>query len=211
MDVRFSPQPWTRPTTPTEKRRKSPFSTSYTKTLEKLEYELNKLGATEILIECSFSSEQIRLDGWPKLNQRPRYNGVVVSFNQPGVGRVEYPCDSCMDYQDNLHSIALGLEALRAVERYGITGQKQQYTGFKAIGAGNGDGRRGAATWIAKLLFEVAESQKNTRDALLDPQESADSVRRIVNAARKKAHPDTGGSDEMYKLLTEKLETLGFK
>jgi len=36
-----------------------------------------------------------------------------------------------------------------------------------------------------------------------------ESKRSIIKAARKKAHPDTGGSHELYKLLEEKLGVLG--
>ena len=201
---------WTRPATPREKRRNSPFRSTYTKTLEKLEDELRKLNATEILIEASFSSEQIRLDGWPRKDARPQYNGVVVSFNIPDVGRVEYACDSCLKYEDNLHSIALTLEGLRALERYGAISGMQQYTGFKALPAGNGSGKRGAAIWIVKLLYQDTEEQKKALDVLLDPVPGRGGVRAdLIRKAKKKAHPDTGGSDEMYQLLTEKLQTLG--
>jgi len=207
MDARFSPQPWTRPATPKTQRKHGTFRTNYSTTLAKLQRELEKVGATEILFECSFHANQIRLDGWPKANQSPVYNGIAVSFNHPEIGRVEYATDRYFLWTDNLHAIVLTLEALRGVERWGVVASGQQYTGFKAITAGNGEGKRGAATWIAKLLTEVAETQKTFRDVLLEPD--GESRRKLIATARKKAHPDTGGSAEMYQLLTEKLQALG--
>jgi len=207
MDARFSPQPWTRPATPKTQRKHGNFRTSYTRTLEKLQYELEKIGATEILFECSFHANQIRLDGWPKANQSPEYNGIAVSFNHPEVGRVEYVTDRYFLWQDNLHAIALTLEALRGVERWGVVASGQQYTGFKAIESGNGS-RRPAAVWIAKLVEpDDAERQKVVVDGLLT--KSSHMTKVVVRQAKIRAHPDTGGSHDMYQLLTERLETLG--
>lgn len=46
--------------------------------------------------------------------------------------RLVYATDSCDRWQDNVRSIALGLEALRAVDRFGISREGQQYAGFRA-------------------------------------------------------------------------------
>lgn len=40
-----------------------------------------------------------------------------------------------VDWQINLRAIALGLEALRKLDRYGITSRGEQYTGWRAIEA----------------------------------------------------------------------------
>jgi hypothetical protein len=46
--------------------------------------------------------------------------------------RLVYATDVCEFWQHNVRSIALGLEALRAVDRYGISKRGQQYAGFRA-------------------------------------------------------------------------------
>ena len=46
--------------------------------------------------------------------------------------RLVYATDCCDFWQHNLRSIALGLEALRAVDRYGISRRGEQYAGFRA-------------------------------------------------------------------------------
>lgn len=44
--------------------------------------------------------------------------------------RLVYATDVCERWQHNVRSIALGLQALRAVDRYGISRRGQQYAGF---------------------------------------------------------------------------------
>lgn len=46
--------------------------------------------------------------------------------------RLVYATDCCDFWQHNVRSIALGLEALRAVDRYGISRRGEQYAGFRA-------------------------------------------------------------------------------
>lgn len=46
--------------------------------------------------------------------------------------RLVYATDVCAYWQHNVRSIALGLDALRAVDRYGISKRGQQYAGFRA-------------------------------------------------------------------------------
>lgn len=51
--------------------------------------------------------------------------------------RLVYATDACQDWRHNVRSIALGLEALRAVDRYGISRRGEQYAGFRgALPAG---------------------------------------------------------------------------
>jgi len=46
--------------------------------------------------------------------------------------RLVYATDCCQFWQHNVRSIALGLQALRAVDRYGISRRGEQYSGFRA-------------------------------------------------------------------------------
>lgn len=43
-----------------------------------------------------------------------------------------YGTDCCVFWEHNVRSIALGLQALRAVDRYGISRRGEQYAGFRA-------------------------------------------------------------------------------
>jgi hypothetical protein len=50
--------------------------------------------------------------------------------------RLVYATDVCANWEHNVRSIALGLEALRAVDRYGITRRGEQYAGFMQLTSG---------------------------------------------------------------------------
>jgi hypothetical protein len=59
------------------------------------------------------------------------------------------------DWQHNVRAIALGLEALRKVDRYGITRRGEQYAGWKALPAGIGIGATHMTSEVAtKVIIE---------------------------------------------------------
>jgi hypothetical protein len=58
-------------------------------------------------------------------------------------GPLEYATDVFDDWQDNVRAIALGLEALRRVDRYGIAKRGEQYRGWKQLEAGGPSPARG--------------------------------------------------------------------
>ena len=84
----------------------------------------------------------LRLDGLPRADRRARTPGVVLSFEAtavPGRPKLRYEVGTFTDWQDNLRAIALGLQALRAVDRYGVTKRGEQYAGWRALPMGAGD------------------------------------------------------------------------
>lgn len=133
IDARFRPLPhWP------EKRKlrymPSQFKSPYNKTLDKLEYELSKLSAKNIVIEAGFAMADIRNDGWPRGKSRPTHPGVILYFTSPD-GAMRFPAGTYAAFEANMHAIALTLENLRAIDRYGVTLGHEQYTGFKQIAA----------------------------------------------------------------------------
>lgn len=139
MDVTFRALPhWPHPETPSHQRRSRwTFKASYMDTLWKLEYEVGMLGGRDVVLGAGFRERDIRLDGMPRSDARqPDHPGVEISFDSDH-GRLTYATDTCDLWQHNVRSIALGLEALRAVDRYGITQSGQQYAGFVALAADN--------------------------------------------------------------------------
>jgi hypothetical protein len=138
------------------------FRAGYTDTLNKLEYELDKLQADEIVIQLDgLTRDWIRNDGWPKgqfWNLKGERCGVIVSFESPK-GSISFPCDRYTDWKDNLRAIALSLEALRAVDRYGVTRGNEQYRGWTQIGNGNGKmDRASALKFLASLHSSPVEN-----------------------------------------------------
>jgi hypothetical protein len=57
---------------------------------------------------------------------------VAIQAATDPAKRLVYATDVCAFWQHNIRSIALGLEALRAVDRYGISRRGEQYAGFRA-------------------------------------------------------------------------------
>lgn len=133
---------WPHGSTPADQRRSSwTFKAPWSATLELLERELRHLGASRIVIGCGLREQDIRRDGWPRADARqPAHPGVEISFDgvplTGPIGRMVYATDVCMRWEHNVRAIALGLEALRAVDRHGITHAGEQYAGFKALPSG---------------------------------------------------------------------------
>lgn len=117
-------------------RRSSPFSSSLTTTLDTLERELRHLGTgrrnAESVLQIAMREQDFRIDGLPRANATPQHPGVILNVESRH-GTLSYPCDTFTRWQDNLRAITLGLEALRRVERYGITQTGQQYRGWQAL------------------------------------------------------------------------------
>ncbi len=135
IDARFRPIAiWPHDSTPASQRRsRYTFKASWQNTLMKLRYELERIRASNVVIGAGFREQDIRLDGWPRSGARvPDHPGIEISFDSPH-GRQVYATDSCEAWEDNVRSIALGLEALRAVDRFGITKRGQQYAGFREL------------------------------------------------------------------------------
>jgi hypothetical protein len=188
----------------TEERREGQFKAPYFKTLNLLEYELNKLDASHVIIQIEdpLAIKGIRNDGsFIKSAAGDRYTpgkpGVIVSFESPK-GNISMPCDRYEYWEDNLRAIGLALEALRAVDRYGVTRGNEQYRGWaklEAPGAKNGKMDRDAAV---RFLASLHKSPPENLARL-----SADQLRDICRTARIENHPDRGGSHETFVAIGE--------
>lgn len=167
----FRPLPdWPYPQT---RGRRSPytFTASWSQTLAALKHEVGYLDGSACIIAAGFREDELRLDGLPRANAlRPSHPGIEISFDTRKHGRLVYATDVCERWEHNVRSIALGLEALRAVDRYGITRRGEQYAGWRQIGTGTDGGpsiERGRA-----LIREAGDWRE----------------------AVKSTHPDVGGN-----------------
>lgn len=164
-------------------RRNSQFRASYSATLDLLETELAHLGARDIVVQIAVDRSEIRNDGWPRSNARPSHPGVVLSFQSRGKARQFYT-DAFLSWEENLRGIALTLQALRAVSRYGCTQDDQQYTGYTALPPG--EGHVPQMTREAALAF-VAEHSGISAVAI---GADAEVLRMAVTRAQAALHPD---------------------
>lgn len=71
------------------------------------------------MIEVDVTESDIRVDGGLYAHARPASSGVRVTF-ESRYGPLVYATDRFDHWRDNVRAIALGLEALRKVDRYGI-------------------------------------------------------------------------------------------
>lgn len=202
--ARFRPiEQW--PGEPTRNRRRAQFSAQWKSTLSLLGRELDHLGRKNVVIQVALIERDIRLDGFPRANARPDHPGVIVSLDSK-YGPLSYPCDTFTTWQDNLRGIALALDALRAVDRYGVTKRGEQYTGWKQLGGRPVSPlltREEAAAFITKLadpLGRITGMQRSLLDGrMLDA---------VYKQAAKNAHPDTGGTTEDFQRLQEAKRVL---
>jgi len=176
----LAPNDWPGPRAMTYKQ--SPFDATLGSTQELLDRELRMVRAADPVIQIELSESQIRLDGLPRADARPARPGVIIAFTHPQVGPLRYPCERFRGWQDNVRAIALGLEALRKVERYGITTDHQQYRGWRAI-------EYRSATPVTPVDVDEAL-------AVIAKYANVDSVGKgpvgpFVRAAQRATHPDT--------------------
>lgn len=214
IDLRFvSISQW--PIAPTAERRNAPFRTSYTKTLNLLESELKKIGARDIVVEAFYSLDQIRNDGWPRANVNPREPGAILSFRKQDGPRFQrdgkwfvnltplsFPCDTYHHIEHNIHAIALSLEALRAVDRYGVTRRSEQYAGWKRIEAPPAAGFQSKedAAWFISTQAVPAGPPAIIVELIHDAAYRQEWYR----AAAKRLHPDApAGSHELFVKLQQ--------
>ncbi len=116
----------------TKVRTASRFRVTYGATLDLLDRELYYLLGKHIVVELALGERDIRNDGLPRAGAHPSHPGVILSFESKH-GPLRYPCDTYTRWEDNLRAIALALQALRAVDRYGVTRIGEQYTGWKQL------------------------------------------------------------------------------
>jgi len=208
VSIRFVPiQKWPGEPTPRNDREDSRFRAPYRDTLDLLDKELFQLSARNVIIQAYMEQGQIRNDGWPYSTAQPSQPGVILSFEKlnEDEGRYEevsFPCDRFNLWEDNLRAIALALEALRKVDRYGVTQHGEQYKGWTRLPAPEHDSdfpsnRNDAAIFMAGF-------SNIPKDYILEN-------RSVMNEAYRKAaatlHPDnkrTGNHEAFVKLQKAK-------
>lgn len=198
---------WPHVVTPSSQRRSRwTFKASHDETLVKLDYELEQLGAESALIETAVRPQDVRRDGTALKASAPLpvHPGVSVTVRTETGVRV-FATDVCETWQHNLRSIALGLEALRAVSRYGITPRGEQYAGFLAIESG-----RPAAMTVedaARLLVGMSDAEDT--DVVVDQAIVDPAIRRaLYRQAAANHHPDKGGDAAAFVRLGEAMTLL---
>ncbi len=191
IDARFVPLdikdfPNARPAT--DRLIRCPFKSAYSKTLELLEAELRRFNAVDVEVFAGFKRNQIANHGMPLASARPDHPAVILGFREARADKpYSFPCDMFALYQVNLHAIALTLQHLRGVERYGVAQGNRQYAGFLAIEAPKSMNVDEAAQWLAEQAGSTDWPQ------IVHLASTYRAAYRIVAA---RVHPDVVGTDD---------------
>lgn len=173
----------------TRDRTASPFSADLSATLDVLQRELRALHAVDARLQIAIPASHFRLDGYPRSTAKPEHPGIILTL-QSKHGPLSYPCDTFTRWQDNLRAIALALEALRKVDRYGVTKRGEQYRGFLALEATAMPAGFTTVDDATSYLVDKAHRGyvKGDRDGL----------RAVVRLAKANTHPDRGGDADTF-------------
>lgn len=209
----LSDKTWLRPN---HEREGSRFTASWSDTQELLDREVRMIDGGHLVIGIDVREQDFRIDGRLRANARPVATSAVEVALDSRHGPLLYRCDQYgylpyrnrMElWQHNVRAVALTLEALRAVDRYGASRSGEQYRGYKAIGAGTGlGGSTGMTTSdAAAILLRVAGLvYEPTREVV-----TALGGARLVRLARAATHPDRHGGDTgQWHLVDNAVQTL---
>lgn len=187
-DLGVTVRPLTEPRPPIGNRY-SPFSASLTSTIEILATELRALEAEQIVVELDLRERDLRIDGMPRADARPSHDGVALSFRSK-FGPLRYATAEFTGrwgtpgWQANLRAIALGMQALRAVDRYGVSKRGEQYQGWRQLTSGSDDTGIHTSEQARELLDRMGGKR----------------------AALRATHPDHGGDPDEFRKVTKAIE-----
>ncbi|MEV8023686.1 hypothetical protein [Microbacterium sp. NPDC080220] len=176
-------------------RQRSNFSASWTSTLDLLRRELWHLGAKNARLQIAVPAEQFRLDGRPRATAKAEHPGVILTMDSRH-GALSYPCDTFTTWQDNVRAIALALEALRKVDRYGVTRRGEQYRGFRALEA------TAAPAGFADVDEALAFLGTFVRLGASELKAHRDVAGRALRKAQRETHPDHGGDAATFQRVS---------
>lgn len=180
----------------------SRFDTPLRKTLQLLVRELDMLGAKNIVVELDVEERYFRLDGYPRATARANSPAVRVTFESKW-GPLRYETAEFSDWQANLRAIALSMEALRAVDRYGVSKRGEQYRGWRAIPMST-DGADAIYTREQAVAFLHSKVSDQYDESDVDGPFANEASRLAI----QRTHPDHGGDADEFRKVVRARELL---
>lgn len=190
----------------------SRFRTTWSDTLDLLESELEWINGRNVVLEVDVDARGVRNDGTLRADAKARSPRVRLAFDSAH-GPMQFACDTYNHpgynregmreaWQHNVRAIAMTLEALRAVKRYGAASSGEQYRGFAALPPGTGASASGMTTTEAEeVIREWAEKSGWSSSSM--PLET------LVKHAQRAAHPDRNdGERAAWNLVDSAVQTL---
>lgn len=197
LEIAF--RPIERKLLPTCEYQSARFRIGHAETMRELEREAKHLEARHALVLCCAPDHCFRLDGQLKAGAALLTPSIALHLDTPR-GPMRFPCGRYGDWVDNLRAIVLSLEALRAVDRYGVTRTGEQYRGWTALPPAATPEEKDPWTTVDEAAAWLREQSKLTVQAaaLLEDEEQLQDAYR---AAAKRHHPDAGGTAAMFARL----------
>ncbi len=161
-------------------------SRTYSAATREVRAELEKLGARTIVISTNLAGDSVRNGD----------HGAAVYWTAPtakaGAGRSLWEphvitCDRYLRLESNLHAIALSLDALRGLDRWGAVRREQAFAGFRALPAGDA-GPTAARPW-RDVLGVPTDGWVATAPPIAVIAYARDRHRDMI----RQHHPDRGG------------------
>lgn len=184
---------------PTTGRAGDTFRASLGETMDKLDAELRRIRATDVVVEIDVSDRDLKATGEPMARASVRRTpGVVLHYKDKEGRAVTMPADRYRTWQANVRALALTLEALRAVDRHGATSSGEQYRGWTALPAITTPTM--TTDKAARTIVSFAGANFSESRVLA----SVDEARRALQHAFAKTHPDRHMGDVRdFQLLGE--------
>lgn len=159
----------------------SPFSGTFDKIRRGLCAELDRMGATQVIISTNVP---LRADGMPRAGvHRLEDPGVAVYFTF----KKKEMCFACDKYElvwENMRAVAKTIEAIRGIERWGSSDMMERaFRGFTALP------EKASEAWRDTLGFSAAQKV------------SADEIEAAFKQLVHVHHPDKGGDAELFHRL----------
>lgn len=194
------PEGWARTTSADRRRSKfgkwnAPVSVS--RGISDVLNELKMLKATQVVVSTDMP---LRKDGLPLSDRRdPVDPGAAVYFRLDGNDRC-FPCDRWDRLGDNLRAIALSIEALRGLDRWGAkTMVDAAFRGFQALPPPDGSPAFGGT--VKRTPWEVF--------GLPEGFAELDLIEARWKRLAKERHPDSPtGSEAAFKELKDAYDAL---
>ena len=164
------------PKTEASRRESGAFRCTLPSALKKLQDEVRLLGGKGLILSSNYTLGAAN----------PADPGVVAYFQHDAVP-IAIPCDRWARIEANVQAIALTVEAMRGMNRWGAKHMlRAMFQGFRALPAAK----------TQRQWWEVLGVAAHT---------CTEDVHAAYRAAAKRAHPDSGGSTEAMAEINEAM------
>lgn len=173
-----------------------PFRVSFASARHDVQYEVGKMGATNLRIDTDIP---LRKDGLPYADFRqPEDPGVVVYWTKGGV-QFAIACDAYRDAASNMRAIALTLKAKRDIQRWKAASERTEYEGYRALPPSTGNPEDYQPMEDVVSPFTVLGVHERA---------TKNEIKAAYRTKVLTAHPDRGGTSEQLRKITEAYQVL---